>query len=243
MRIDQEAWKKNTTEQYEMLGRFVEAFELMVNEVRELCLFLAARDGRNAILVQTILHHQVFTAKPLFDVLRALIAEAIKDALQEIEDRKNGVKNAEPPLLRDALNDPLPLTIQERDDLFSILTFIAKHYDDLCNQRNDLLHGTWFVGYISEVNPHSAEFFINRLKATKSGLSPVTGLPKTAAELKGLAERCEDVRLWIGFVEEVLKGDVTVSEAFKFDMKTWWLVVHPGEKRTLQAQAIAPPAQ
>jgi hypothetical protein len=63
MPIDPKAWKNNTAEQYAMLGRFVEAFELMVNEVRELCLFLAARDGRNAILVQTILHHQVFTAK------------------------------------------------------------------------------------------------------------------------------------------------------------------------------------
>jgi hypothetical protein len=210
-----------------MLGRFVEAFELMVNEVRELCLFLASRDGRNAILVQTILHHQVFTAKPLFDVLRALIAEAIKDALQETEDRKSGVKNAEPPLLRDAFDDPLPVTIKERDALFGILGFVARHYDDLCNQRNDLLHGTWFVGFVSAQNPHSAEFFINRLKTTKSGLSPVARLPKTALELKDLADRCEDVRLWIGSVEQILKGEMLVDEVFEFDGQTWWMMVHP----------------
>lgn len=30
------SYQKNTKEQYEMLGRFVEAFELMVNEVREI---------------------------------------------------------------------------------------------------------------------------------------------------------------------------------------------------------------
>jgi hypothetical protein len=172
-----------------------------------------------------------------------LIAEAIKDTLQEIEDRKNGVKNAEPLLLRDALNDPLPLTIKERDDLFSVLTLIAKHYDDLCNRRNDLFHGTWFVGYGSQTDSHSAEFFINRLKATKSGLSPVTGLPKTAAELKGLADRCEDVRLWVGYIEEVLKGDLAVSEAFAFEGKVWWLIIHPDERQTLLDQAIAPPAQ
>jgi hypothetical protein len=29
---------KNTTEQYAALGRFVEAFELMVHEVREICI-------------------------------------------------------------------------------------------------------------------------------------------------------------------------------------------------------------
>jgi hypothetical protein len=44
MPTDPERWKKNTKEQNEMLGRFVEAFELMVNEVRELCLFLASAE-------------------------------------------------------------------------------------------------------------------------------------------------------------------------------------------------------
>jgi hypothetical protein len=235
MQTDPKSWEKNTREQYEMLGRFIEGFELMVNEVRELCLFLAARDGRNAIMVQTILHHQVFTAKPLFDVLRALIAEAIKDTLQEIENRKTETREADPPLLRDAFGDPLPLTIKDRDALFGVLGFVAKQYDDLCNQRNDLLHGTWFVGFVSEQDPHSAEFFINRLKARKSGLSPASGLPKTAAELKSLADRCEAVRLWIGFIEEVLKGDLTMNEGFEFGEGTWWLVVHSGQKDTLHS--------
>jgi hypothetical protein len=36
--IDAEELLKNTNEQYAALGRFVEAFELMVNEVREICI-------------------------------------------------------------------------------------------------------------------------------------------------------------------------------------------------------------
>jgi hypothetical protein len=96
---DDEAYQKNTKEQYEMLGRFVEAFELMVNEVREICIFLAARDVRNAALVETILHHQALSAKPLIDILRALVAEVLNDTFREHENRANGVKDIEGPLL------------------------------------------------------------------------------------------------------------------------------------------------
>jgi hypothetical protein len=32
------AYEKNTSAQYEALGRFVENFEMMVNDVREICI-------------------------------------------------------------------------------------------------------------------------------------------------------------------------------------------------------------
>jgi hypothetical protein len=35
---NEETLHRNTTEQYAALGRFVEAFELMVHEVREICI-------------------------------------------------------------------------------------------------------------------------------------------------------------------------------------------------------------
>ena len=153
-----EIWDKNTKEQYEMLGRFVAAFEFMVNEVRELCLWLAARDGRNAILVQTILHHEFLSAKPLFDILRALVVEALKDAIQEQQDRANNVNNLEPPLLTNADGDPLPMTVEEYEVFSELLAFIHKKYSDLANLRNDLLHGTWFIGFISAQDKTSSEF-------------------------------------------------------------------------------------
>jgi hypothetical protein len=229
-----EAYQRNTKEQYEMLGRFVEAFELMVHEVRELCLFLAARDGRNAALVETILHHQALSAKPLFEILRALVAEALKDTLKALEDLTIPLHDVDPPLLADADGNPLPLTIKDRDTFFGILAFINGKYETLANQRNDLLHGTWFVGYVSNDNPDSSEFLIRRLRTSKRGLSPVTGLPKTAAELKTLADQCKDVRYWLGYVEQCLQGWTNINEVFACSGKTWWLIIYLGNKTTLQ---------
>jgi len=69
---DDNAYKKNTTEQYESLGRFVEAFERAVNELRECSITLIERDGKHTRLIEVALHHQALTAKPLFDIFRAL---------------------------------------------------------------------------------------------------------------------------------------------------------------------------
>jgi hypothetical protein len=75
----EEAYSKNTKEQYEELGRFVEMFELMVNEARESCIDLLSKDGDHRELVQIAFHHQSLTAKPLFEIMRAIITEMIKD--------------------------------------------------------------------------------------------------------------------------------------------------------------------
>jgi hypothetical protein len=99
-----------------------------------------------------------------------LVAEVIKDTIQENEDRAKGIRNAEPPLLSDAEGNPFNITTKDRDTLFGVLAFISTHYDDLSTQRNDLLHGTWYVGYVSNDDPNSAEFFIRRFKTTKQGL-------------------------------------------------------------------------
>lgn len=230
---NEENYQKNTKEQYEMLGRFIESFELMVNEVREICLTLAARDGRNAALIETILHYHTFTAKPLFDVLRCLVAEVIKDSFQEHEDRAKGITNAERPLLADANGNPFDITIKDRDTIFGVLTFIFRHYDDLSNQRNDLLHGTWYIGYVSRDDPNSDQFFIRRFKATKQGLSPVARLPKTAAELKSLRDQCERVRTWLAYVEEALQTPSLIGQLFEFRDQKWWLDTGHGTKMTL----------
>ena len=71
---------KNTKKQYEELGRFVVAFEEMINDVRELCIFiLADLDLSLQTFVSVAFHHQALTAKPLLDIIRTLIAEVGKD--------------------------------------------------------------------------------------------------------------------------------------------------------------------
>jgi hypothetical protein len=72
---DFEAYNKNTQEQYEALGRFVVAFEAMVNEVRDCSINLLLTEDEVSALVDIAFHHPVLTAKPLFEIFRALIVE------------------------------------------------------------------------------------------------------------------------------------------------------------------------
>jgi hypothetical protein len=228
-----EAYQKNTKEQYEMLGRFVEAFEMMVNEVRESSIELAARDGRNRALLEIIFHQQVFSAKPLFDIFRAIVAAILQDSLDEQKDKESGISNVEPPLMMDGKGNVIPFTIKDRETLLGVLKHLQINYDELSEKRNDMLHGTWFVGYPSTDDPFSEKFHVRRLTTTKRGLAVVSGLPKNAAELKKLAERCEDVRNWIGWLITCLEGTVKVANSFQFEGKTWWFVTPAGNKFAL----------
>jgi hypothetical protein len=224
---------KNTTDQYAALGRFVEAFELMVHEVREMSICMAARDARHMALVEIAFHHQALSAKPLFDIFRAMVAEVLRDALKEKEDRAKG-HNEGRPLVVDGDGNPLSITIKDQETLLGVLGFMQRKYDELANKRNDILHGTWFVGYPSSDDPYSSKFFIRRLKTTKRGLSPVADLPKNANELAALSEKCATIREWVTIFMMCLDGTATVADSFVFADQTWWRVSNAGTKSTLQ---------
>jgi hypothetical protein len=230
---ESEAYHKNTKEQYEMLGRFVEAFEMMVHEVREASIELAARDGRNRGLLEIVFHHQGLSAKPLFDIFRGLVAAILQDSIDEQSDKKNGISNAERPLMVDGKGNIVPFTIKDRDTFLGVLSHLQRIYGGLSSKRNDLLHGTWFVGYPSHEDPFSEEFYIRRLTTTKRGLAVVTDLPKNAPELKKLSEQCEGVRNWIGWLVSCLEGTLRIADAFKFEGQTWWFVTPGGSRSTL----------
>ena len=180
---ESEAYQKNTKEQYEMLGRFVEAFEMMVHEVREANIELAGRDGRNRRLLEVVFHHQALSAKPLFDIFRGIVAEILEDSIQEQKDKENGISDPDPPLMVNGKGNVIPFTTKDQDTFFGVLKHLQKTYDELSNQRNHLLHGTWFIGYPSNEDPFSEEFFVRRFKTTKQGLTVVQDLPKNATEL------------------------------------------------------------
>jgi hypothetical protein len=82
------SYKKNTKEQYEALGRFVEAFEAMVNEVRESTIALIERDRKHGRLIEIALHHHVLTAKPLYEIFRAVVMEIVDDAIALQRDKE-----------------------------------------------------------------------------------------------------------------------------------------------------------
>jgi hypothetical protein len=169
-------YEKNTKEQYEALGRFVEAFEEMVAEARLCCLDLLqfGLSRQQKKLVEIPLYHSAIGAKAVFDIFRAVFIETIRDTDYET---KHNIEEAE---------------IQK---FSSVLSKISGHYGDLCNRRNDLLHGTWHVGYVGE-DPDSPTFHVRRLRVSGTGLSAVS-LPNTASELLALHDQCQEVREWI----------------------------------------------
>ncbi|MGY3584438.1 hypothetical protein ACVIGB_006504 [Bradyrhizobium sp. USDA 4341] len=220
-------FERNVKEQYETLGRFVEAFELMVHEVRELIITVCSDCGRfpNDTQFETIVHHQALTAKPLMDILRAVVA----DVLQTVTH----CRSSNMPLDNDHPLWTHTISEAEGERLLDVLGFVASKYEKLVNRRNDLLHGTWFVGYGESDNPEGAEFYIRRFRTTAKGLTPASGLPKTASELRDFTKRCTAVRDWISKIDAIVHRTEKVGDAFEFTEKMWWLIATSGAKVTL----------
>jgi hypothetical protein len=158
-------------------------------------------EGDRRHLISIPFHHQGATAKPLFDIMRAIVAEVV--------------------------NVPETYYYKERALCRDILTNIEKEFGSLYWKRNDLLHGTWLMGYVSDDDPNASSFQIRRFRTTADGLKRATELPKNAPELLKLRDRCDDARNWLGHVGFCLWQKESVSNFFKFDGKDWKLFITP----------------
>jgi hypothetical protein len=225
-------YEENVKEQYEALGRFVEAFESMVNETREDCIELLAKDGRHRELIEVVLHHSSLTSKPLFEIFRAVIAHIIESTIAAQAEKEKGVVDLDPPLILDAHGKPWCVSTQDREAFFGATKTIADEYTDLANKRNNLLHATWFIGYRGADDPSCAEFYVRKYTAAKRGLETVE-LPKNAAELLGLAKRCEVTTGWITWLHDCIGGWSKLQERFQREGAKWFLVTPAGNKTTL----------
>jgi hypothetical protein len=178
----------NRKNQYAALGRFVEAFERMVHETRESCIELILRGGNASMnLVEIAFHHPAMTAKPLFEILRAMIAEIIKN--------------------------PAASVYADRNEYTQVIKQINKEYIDLVNKRNNLLHGTWFIGYSSPDDPYSEKFRIRKFRTTGDGLEQLE-LPTDVTELDELTIRCVATGDWIALVCACLGGMFAIRDRF-----------------------------
>ena len=130
---------------YEALGRFVESFEGMVHEARSISIRLLAQETYHTDLVGVALHHQVFTAKPIFEIWRALIIEIVNIAVGAHEKRKEPGFSHFAPVV-DESGTPIDISPSDREIFFGVLKTIGKEYQELANIRNGLLHGTWWIG-------------------------------------------------------------------------------------------------
>jgi hypothetical protein len=215
----------NAKAQYEALGRFVEAFEAMVAEARESAIALIERDPHHGRLVAIALHHSSITAKSVYEIFRAVVAEIINDALDIKAAKRDGRERVAPPLITDVADEPLDLTPEDRDALFGALKAAYIEYDDLQSTRNKLLHATWFIGYPDKDDPTCEKFQVRKYAATATGLAPIATLPRDKYELDHLTKRCDAVQSWIAAVHACLGGPFVVKETFKRDGGDWCLFV------------------
>jgi hypothetical protein len=166
---------------------------------------LLDNDAEYGHLISVAFHHSALTAKPLFDIFRALTVEFL-----------------ELPSSR--------ATQKERDDFRGVLKVIAAEHEELVTTRNNLVHGTWRIGYSSDEDPNAEYFSVRKLKTTKSGLEKEEA-PKHAFELLALKDRCEDTRYWISFVHGCIprtdRPFTPIAERFGFSDGDWRLLTGP----------------
>jgi hypothetical protein len=187
---DSEAYTKNTTENYAALGRFVEAFELMVDDVRQICIERICSgigSSERLDLIELPFHHGAMTAKPLFDIMRAVIIEIV--------------------------NKPGNFHYPNLETFKTLLGLAEAEYGSLINKRNELLHGTWFVGFPTKIDPEAKEFFVRKFKTSGDGLIAAQ-LPKNADELSALTKRCDEMRLWLGQLDFCLQDGIVITDFF-----------------------------
>ncbi len=225
MSVDRpEEYRKNTQEQYAAVGRFVEAFEAMVHETRSgahslmlhgyIVKFSLALQITN--LVGIPLYHQSLTAKPLFEIFRAVLME--KSSYPEYKAA-------------------LKITDAQINIFRGALSAISREYEYLANKRNELLHGTWSIGYVSAEDPHAAKFQVDKYKTTGSGMSKLE-LPTIATELDALSKRCGETRIWLATVHGCVpptKVNLQIEKCFKQipKEKNAWERIWPSRHRFL----------
>lgn len=211
----------NAKEQYQALGFFVAAFESMVEEVRGSCVQILRRDtDRETIhrrLLEVPFYHRSMTAGPLFDILQALIADILKDS---------------------KFRDEHHISDKDREIFTGVLGRINGEYTELSSKRNNLLHGTWFIGYSSAEDAVAERFHIKRYTTSAEGLIAVKEMPKTAPELIALGRRCNSVRQWVSILMNCLPQqgkmpDFKIADRFRLEGKTWHHVHFSGSISTL----------
>ena len=162
-------FQAQTKAQFESLGRFVQAFELMVEVTRTTnSFFLSRGDPKLGQMTNVVLFHSSMTAWPLFEIMRGLYAQA-------------------------AENYPEFFDQNERSTLNQVMAYCATEYSKLLELRNNLLHGTWRIGWTSAEQQDFSEMLVHKFKGNKSGYALVD-LPKTAEELDAETRRCEALK-------------------------------------------------
>lgn len=189
---------------YAELGKFVEAFELMVLMLRSGCvLILSSPAPKWQPLIQIPFNHSSMTAKPLADIFTAILGTMMND--QETIMSMNIDK-------------------KELDTFKGILSQVRADCEKIANKRNNILHGTWFVG----INPDQediSKFVVQKLTTTSTGLKLVESTPKNIEDIKEITKECSTLRdtICLLFSTWMFNNKPNISTLFRLNLnnKRW----------------------
>lgn len=182
--------KRQSDANFALIGRYVQAFELMVDAARTGCILIlrprvigekplvAGAESDQALhpnerLVRIALSHASQTAKPLFDIFRALIIEVMTPQ-QNLPKEELERKNNEFVIIKD------------------ILRQLAKEYGDATDFRNGMLHSTWHIGFAPQDAVDFSHIVVHKHKVTKDGLE-IEVIANDKDQIKAETENCERI--------------------------------------------------
>lgn len=193
----EERFRAQTTEQYAALGRFVQAFEQMVDAYRSAIMFMMNGPHPGQQLTRALIYHPVMTAKPLFEVMRAQFGVHLDHMGSQLDG-------------------------EERRVVEGALGYLAAECSDLFSLRNILVHGTWFIGWASADQQDFSEMEVVKFNIKPSG-ARLAKTPKSAKELDALTARCVAAqqlvqRMWTCFISP---GGPRVRRNIRQEGKVW----------------------
>jgi hypothetical protein len=176
--------EKHAREQFARLGQFIQAFEAIVNIIRNSCIEMTLgyhrgvnikSDSPNAILVHgrigtLIFSYERLTAQHLLTLWRAITFEA---------------------------NRSIPGFSQKDQELISeIQGSICADLREMIETRNLLIHATWDIGRAFSIET-APLIRVEKARTTKTGLARRMDLPRTAQDLFKLTEDCMKIGRFI----------------------------------------------
>lgn len=163
----EQSFKAETEEQFAALGRFVQAFEHVINSMR---MTIANRlQTASPELVEMsvfLLNHDGMTAWPVWQVYRSMVSSLVPK-----DDPSNK-------------SDTVTFT--------KVLRKIAAEFEELIKLRNSIVHGTPMIGWTTADKTRPEKMRIHKWKVGATGFSAAK-LPESASELLQVVKRCRAV--------------------------------------------------
>lgn len=184
------------TKQFETLGRYVQDFEFMIHAVRSGCIGTVANGSKGKFeYIQIAFNHSAMSANTLYEIYRAYIATALRGHLSHLPEK-------------------------DKDALRSIMKDISKDFPKAVKNRNNLLHGTWYIGYGDGVSEPSPEVPVLKFKVTKGGIQSAPKLSDIEA-LRALSSECRRLTQIFFLLTAVLGNLGPPTKFFKHEEGRW----------------------